>query len=172
MASPTKRFYDGGKPGRRTVTSPYSASANLVRKQFHVRIPLGTGAVSTQTALLGIVPTSGGKVTAVSVVKQATVTGTSLTADVKQRSADGSTSTSVLNAAIDVKAATNNAASAGTLSGTAANLALTAGNALEVVVTASSITAGPGDLFVLVEWVPAEDTKSSGVYTSGKDLGA
>lgn len=164
-------FFDGGKPGRRTTLSSKSLCTNVGKRTVARVLPLGTGAVSTATYLLGVVPVAG-KVLGIQFVGQAAVTGTSITAEVLVRSADGNSTTTLQASATDVKitASTDETVLAATLTATTANLTLTANAVLEVMITASSITAGPGDVIVQVVYLPAEQTRSAG--TNGFEIGA
>jgi hypothetical protein len=164
-------FYDGGKAGRRTAVTPKSMSANAVKRPLNRVLPLGTGAVSTATYLLPPMPVAG-KVVAIHYVGAAAVTGTSITAEVAKRAADGNSTTTLQASATDVKitSSTDNTLLSATLTATTANLTCTAGTVLQVTITASSITAGPGDLAVQVVYVPSEDTRSSNTFSIGADL--
>lgn len=164
-------FYEGGKPGRRTAVSPKSLSQYAALRPLQVRVPLGTGAVSTQTILLGIMPASGGKVQSIKFAGQAAVTGTSITAEVFKRSADGNSTTTLQASATDIKltASTDEVALSATLTATTADRTVAGGLVLECTITCSSITAGPGDLIIDVEFVPSEDS-TSGSISTGADL--
>jgi hypothetical protein len=121
-----------------------------------VVLPLGTGAVSTQTKAIAVVPKNC-RVTGIRLTGSAGVTGTSITAEVHARTAAGAAGNTLQSAATDVKFANEAAARTGvaaSLTATKANLLLRAGQMLQVVVTASSITAGPGDVVVTVLYEP------------------
>lgn len=116
-------------------------------------VALGTGAVATQTKIVCAVPKKA-KIKAINLYGQAAVTGTSVTAEVFARTAAGAAGNS-LNTAKDIKFASATAAKAGvgaTLTTTLANRNLAEGQLLEVVITASAITAGPGDVLVVIEY--------------------
>lgn len=118
-------------------------------------IALGTSSVSTQSKLVGVVRKKL-RITAIKVYGQAAVTGTSISAIVYARTTAGAAG-NALNSALSIKfasAAAAKAGSAATLTTTKANLVLSPGQLLEVTFTASSITAGPGDVVVDVEYEP------------------
>jgi len=171
MADALGTFYNGGKPGRRTAVTPKSLSANAAKRSIQRVISLGTGSVTTATYLVGIMPVKG-KVVRIDFAGQAAVTGTSLTADVRKLSSDGNTATTLQSAATDIKltASTDEVAQAASLTATVANRTVDANLVLEVVITASSITAGPGDLVVNVVYVPVEDSESNNTIEIGADL--
>lgn len=119
-------------------------------------VALGTGAVATQTKILFRTPYKG-RVQGIKIQSQAAVTGTSITAEVFARTVAGAAGNTLQSAAADVKFASEAAAKAGidaTLTGTEANLDLSAEQLIEVVITATSITAGSGDLLVSLELAP------------------
>lgn len=119
-------------------------------------VALGTGAVSTQTVAVGRIPLKS-RVKAIRAVGQGAVTGTSITAEVFARTTAGAAGNTLQSAATDVKFASQAAARTGvaaSLTATLANLDLAAGQLLEAVITASSVTAGPGDLVIEVELEP------------------
>ena len=132
------KFYEGGKGSIQGV------------------VALGTGAVSTQTKIIGVVPKKA-RVTGIRYYVQAAATATALTAQVFARTAAGAAGND-LNAdtSIDVAdAATGKTGIETTLESTNPDhLWLAEGQLLEVVVTASSATAGPGDLLVEIEFEP------------------
>lgn len=166
------KFFEGAKPGRRTAVTPKSLSANAVKRTVRQTIVLGTGAVSTQTKLVGTIPVAG-KIQSITFVGQAAVTGTSITAEVFARTAAGAAGNTLQSAAKDIKFASAGAALTGTaasLTATTANLTLAAGQAFEVVFTATSITAGPGDVSVEIVFVPSEDSESANAISMGVDL--
>lgn len=158
MANKALPMVRGGAKADGCVT-PKSLSLQSAKRQISRVVSLGTGAVSTATYLVGIMPVAG-KVTGISYMGQAAVTGTSITADSKGLSADGNTSTTLQSAATDIKltASTDEVAQAASLTATTANLTLAAGAGIECVITATSITAGPGDLVIQITYVPTEDT--------------
>lgn len=119
-------------------------------------IPLGTGAVSTQTKIIGAVPKNM-RVTAIKFYPQAAATATALTAQVFARTAAGATGNDLCaDTSIDVAdAATGKAGVSATLESTnPEHLNLDRGQLLEVVVTADTVSAGPGDVLVAVEYEP------------------
>lgn len=119
-------------------------------------VALGTGAVSTATKIIGVVPKKA-RVTSIRIYQQADITGTSLTAEVFARTTAGATGNTLQSAAtsLDVAdAAAGKAGQAASLTATTANLHLSEGQLLEVTFTASSVTAGPGDVLVEVEFEP------------------
>lgn len=118
-------------------------------------VPLGTGAVTTQTKIVAAVPKKF-KVTAINLYGQAAVTGTSITAEVFARTAAGAAGNSLCTAR-SIAFASAEAGKAGvgaTLTATLADRNLAEGQLLEVVITATSITAGPGDVLVVIEYDP------------------
>jgi hypothetical protein len=172
MADAYGTFYNGAKPGRRTAVTPNSLSANAGLRTISRVLPLGTSTVTTATYIVGLVPTGGGKVTAINFAGQAAVTATTLTAEVKAIPADGGTSVTLQSAATSIKLTTSNddEAVAGALTATTANLTLVAGQVIEVVITADTCSAGPGDLLVQVEYFPVEDSESSNAISIGADI--
>lgn len=118
-------------------------------------IALGTSTVTTGTHLVGFAHVKG-RIKAVRFGGQGAVTGTSLTAEVKKVSADGDTSTSLQSAAKDIKltTSTDETELEASLSTTAGALDVLKGQLFEVVITADSVTAGPGDVVVEVEIEP------------------
>lgn len=118
-------------------------------------VALGTGAVATQARLLGTTPRRM-KVIAINFVGAAAVTGTSLTGMVRYRSADGNSTTDLMSAAKDLKitSSNDNVEQQGVLA--TSGLTVPAGRAVECVFTATSITAGPGDVVVQVVCVPVQ----------------
>jgi hypothetical protein len=88
--------------------------------------------------------------------QQATV-GTSLTAEVFARTLAGAAGNTLQSAATDVAFATAAAAKTGvaaSLTATPANLRLSENQLLEVVLTATAITTGPGEFVTKVEFEP------------------
>lgn len=121
-----------------------------------VALPLGVGAVSTQTKVVASVPKNC-VVKAIRFYGQGAVTGTSITAEVFARTSAGAAGNTLQSAATSVAFATAAAGKTGvaaSLTATAANLRLNEDRLLEVVVTATSITVGPGDLLVAIEFEP------------------
>lgn len=166
-----KSQYEGGRPGRRTATTPKSISSQALKRQVSHVLALGTSSVSTQTKLVGIMPVEG-KVVGISYAGQAAVTGTSLTANVQKLSADGNTATSLQASATDIKltASTDEVQQDAALTATTANLTVAAGSVLQVVITADTVSAGPGDLVVEITYVPTEDVKVASEIETGADL--
>lgn len=116
---------------------------------------LGTGAVTTQTKIVGVVPKDL-KVKDIRFYGQAAVTGT-LTAEVFARTSAGAAGNTLQSAATDIafaSAAAGKTGVAASLTDTVANLSIDEDQLIEVVVTATSVTAGPGDLGVKVEFEP------------------
>lgn len=123
-------------------------------RSVRVVLPLGTGAVATQTKLVGISEV-GGRIKAVRFAGQGAVTATSLVAKVQKLSADGDTATDVSSDRdIKLTAATDQTALSGTLSTVAGVLDIKRGTLFRVVITADACTVGPGDLAVEVEVEP------------------
>jgi len=117
---------------------------------------LGTGAVSTQTKIVGCVPQNC-RVIGVRYYGQAAPTATALTAQTYARTTAGATGNSLQSAATDIDFASAAAAKAGTAASTTAtyaNLRLDEGQLLEVTVTATACTGGPGDLLVEIDYEP------------------
>lgn len=119
-------------------------------------IALGTGSVSTQTKIVGSIPKKC-RITGIRFYGQAAVTGTSLTAQVHARTTAGAAGNDLCSAK-DIKFASAAAAKTGvaaTLESTnPEHLNLDEDQLLEVVITATSITAGPGDLLAEIEFQP------------------
>jgi hypothetical protein len=155
--------YEEFAGGSGRAVTPYSLSKNAGLRQKSRMISLGTGAVSTRTDLVGRLPTGGCKVVGIYFTGTDAVTGTGLTAEVKKLSADGNTATTLQASAVDLKltASTDEVPQAATLTAATTDLTLASGAVLQVVFTASSITAGPGDVEVLVEYVPVEDARQT-----------
>ena len=119
-------------------------------------IPLGTGAVSTQTKVVGSIPKHC-LVTGIRFYAQAGPTATSLTAEVFARTRAGATGNSLQASATDIDFASAAAAKTGiaaTLSATPAYLRLVENQILEVTVTSNTTSAGPGDLLVEIQYEP------------------
>lgn len=121
------------------------------RKQTYQRVvALGTGSVSTQTAAVAHVRRRG-VVTGFRVYGQSAPTAGTLTAQLQKRTA-GASAVSISNA-VDIDFASGTAALAGVAGTlTASAVALAEDDLLEVVITAATATAGPGDLTVSVEY--------------------
>lgn len=119
-------------------------------------VALGTGAVTTQTKIIGAVPKKC-RVTDIRYYVQAAATATALTAQVFARTTAGATGND-LNAdtSIDVAGAATGKTGIDTVleSTNPEHLHLDEGQLLEVVVTADTASAGPGDLLVEVEFEP------------------
>lgn len=119
-------------------------------------IPLGTGAVSTQTKVVGSVPRDC-RVVGIRMYGQAAPTATALTAQVFARTTAGAAGND-LCADKDIDFASAAAAKAGvaaTLESTnPEHLNLSENQLLEVVVTADTCSAGPGDLLVEIDFEP------------------
>lgn len=118
--------------------------------------PLGTGAVSTLTFIAGCVPRDM-RVVGITYYGQDAPTATALTAELFARTTAGAAGNTLQSAATDIDFATQAAARAGvaaSLTTTGANLNLDEGQLLECTVTATSCTAGPGDLLVEVDFEP------------------
>ena len=129
----------------------YGGGAN---QSLQRTIPLGTGSVTTQTRIVGVIPRNC-RVKRVRFAGQGAVTGTTLTAQVVARTRTGGAGVNLLTAALDVKFGTEAAARvgvAGTLS--AAGSRPDEDQLVEVTLTAASITGGPGDFVVEVEFAP------------------
>lgn len=121
-----------------------------------VVIPLGTGAVSTQTKVVGVVPKHC-RVTGVRFHGQAQVTATSLVAEVFARTRAGAAGATLQSATANIKfgsAALAKAGVAASLTATQEDKRLVENQLLEVVITADTCTAGPGDLVVEVQYTP------------------
>jgi len=119
-------------------------------------VVLGTGAVSTQTKIVGSIPQKC-RVVGIRFYGQAGPTATTLTAQVYARTTSGATGNSLQSAATDIDFASAAAAKTGvaaSLTTTYANLRLTENQLLEVTVTASGCSAGPGDLLVEIDYEP------------------
>lgn len=125
----------------------FRGSPRIIRRT----LPLGTGAVSTGTFLLGFSEVKG-RVTAIRYGGQAAVTGTAITAEVKKTSTDGNTDTTLQSAATDIKltASTDETKIAASLTTTQQDLNINKDQLLQVVITCTAITAGPGDVVVEV----------------------
>ncbi len=123
---------------------------------FNAIIPLGIGAVTTQTKLVGAIPKNC-RIIGIQYQGQAAVTGTSLTAEAFLRTAAGAAGATLQSAATSIAFASAAAAlssSDAAMTATPANRVAVEGRAVEVVITATAITAGPGDLAVTVRFEP------------------
>ena len=119
-------------------------------------IPLGTGAVSTQTKIVGAVPKNF-VLESVAFYGQAGVTATTLTAQVYARTRAGAAGKTVQSAAADIDFASAALAKTGVAAGLTTTLAdqrLDNWQLLEVVITANTCSAGPGDLLVDITFKP------------------
>lgn len=118
-------------------------------------IPLGTGAVTTQTKIVGLIPKNC-VVQGVRYYGQAAVTATGLTADTYIRTAAGAAGSSVQSAAVSIAFASAAAAKTGTAATltTGAAVRPNENQLVEVVITATVCSAGPGDLLVEVAFAP------------------
>lgn len=118
-------------------------------------LSLGTGAVSTQTKIVGLIPKNC-VVTGVRYHGQAQVTATGLTADVYVRTAAGAAGSSVQSAAKSVAFASAAAAKTGVAATmtTGAAVRPNENQLVEVVITADTCSAGPGDLLVEIAFAP------------------
>lgn len=119
-------------------------------------VQLGTGAVSTQTVALFKIPRNA-VVKGIRYYGNAAPTASALTAEMYARTAAGAAGVSLQSAATDIDFASAAAAKAGvaaSLSATAANLRPAEDRLIEVVITATSCTAGPGDLVCALEFDP------------------
>lgn len=119
-------------------------------------VPLGTGAVTTQTKIVGSVPRNC-RIVGIRFYAQAGPTATTLTAQVYARTTAGATGNSLQSAATDIdfaSAATAKTGIAASTTTTYGNLRLAENQLLEVTITASGCSAGPGDLLVEIDWEP------------------
>lgn len=119
-------------------------------------VALGTGAVTTQTRIVGSVPQNA-RLVGIRFYGQAAVTGTTLTAEVFARTAAGAAGVTLQSAATDIKFASAAAAKTGvaaSLTATASDLRPAENQLLEVVFTATAITVGPDDLLVEIDYEP------------------
>lgn len=122
-------------------------------------VALGTGSVATQTRIVGVVPKKM-RVKNIRFHAQAVATGTTptLTAEVFARTSAGAAGNTLQSAATNIifaDAAAAKAGSAASLTATTANLDLAEPQLIEVVVTAGgTVSAGPGDLLVEIEFEP------------------
>lgn len=118
-------------------------------------IPLGTGAVSTQTKIVGSMPKYG-RVLGIRMYGQAAVTATSLVAEVFARTKAGATGLTLQTAPVDIEFTTEALAKAGVAVALESepNVRLLQDQLVEVVITADTCNAGPGDLLVEIEYEP------------------
>lgn len=117
---------------------------------------LGVSSVADVNKVVGTVPFRL-RVTSVKVYQQADITGTGLTMDLFARTTAGAAGNSLLASTVSLDVANAAAGKAGqsaTLSATKSNLILSKGQMLEAVFDATSVTAGPGDVTVVVEFTP------------------
>lgn len=129
----------------------YRSSPQILRRV----LPLGTGAVTTATYLLGAQKIKG-RITDIRFYGQSAVTGTSLTAEVFKVATDGNSTTTLQSAATDVKitASTDGTKLAASLTATKGDLDILKDQLLQVVITANTVGTGPGDLVVEVVYDP------------------
>lgn len=117
-------------------------------------LALGTGAVSTATFIVGSM-NKHGRVGSIRFYGQATVTATSLTAEVFARTSAGASGISLQSAATDITFDSGALAKTGVAAALAnAALSLREDQLLEVVITADTCSAGPGDLLVEIGFEP------------------
>lgn len=119
-------------------------------------VPLGAGAVTTQTKVVGVVRRDM-RVKGIRFHGQVAPTATALTAEVRARPTSGGAAVTLQSAATNIDFATDAAALAGveaSLTATYANRDLDQDQLLEVTITADTVSAGPGDLLVSVEYEP------------------
>lgn len=133
----TSAFYEGGKGSVQGVAA------------------LGTGAVSTQTKIVGTIPKKC-RVTSIRFYGQSAPTASALTAQVHARTAAGAAGNDLCSAtSLDTTAALLKAGVEATLESTnPEHLVLDEGQLLEVVFTADTVNPGPGDVLVEVEFEP------------------
>lgn len=128
-----------------------------LKQRLQHAVPLGTGAVSTQTRAVGVIRRKC-RVKSITFHGTAAPTATALTAEVFARTTAGATGNTLQSAATDIDFASAAAAKAGvaaSLTATGENLVLEEGQLVEVTVTADTASAGPGDLVVDIEYEPA-----------------
>ena len=119
-------------------------------------IALGTGAVSTQTKIVGSVPRKC-HVVGVRFYGQSAPTAATFTAEVFARTRAGAAGKTLQSAASDIDFASAAAAKTGVaaaLTATGADLNLLEDQLYEVVITATTVTVGPGDLLVEIDFEP------------------
>jgi hypothetical protein len=118
-------------------------------------VPLGTSTVTTQTKVIGSIAKYS-RVTGIRFYGQDAVTATSLTAEVFARTKAGATGLTLQASATDIEFASEAIAKAGVVAVIASepNVRLLENQLIEVVVTADTCSAGPGDLLVEVELSP------------------
>lgn len=117
---------------------------------------LGTGAVSDVTRVVAVAPCKM-RVTSIKLYADNDITGTDLTVDVLARTAAGAAGSTLLSAAVSINVADQAAARAGvstTLTATLANRIVAEGQLIEAFFDATSVTAGPGDVAVVIKGVP------------------
>lgn len=136
------------------MTYSYSHFFEGGKNALQAAIPLGTGAVSTQTKIVGALPKNA-RILAIRFYAQAAPTATALTAEVFARTTAGAAGNTLQAAATDIDFATAAAAKTGVdadLVADTADLLLDQDQLIEVVVTADTVSAGPGDLLVAIEY--------------------
>lgn len=122
-------------------------------------VALGTGAVTTQTRVVGVVPKKL-RVSGIRIYQQGDIAGTTptLTAEVYARTTAGAAGNSLQSSTVNMDVADAAAGKAGqdaSLTTTEANLDLAEGQLIEVVFTAGgTVSTGPGDVLVEIEFVP------------------
>lgn len=119
-------------------------------------LPLGAGAVTTQTRVVGCVPRNC-RVVGIRFYGQDAPTATSLTAEVFARTTAGAAGVTLQSAATDIDFASQAIALAGVdaaLTATVTDLHLEEGQLLECVVTANTVNPGPDDLLVEIDFEP------------------
>lgn len=118
-------------------------------------VGLGTGAVVTQTVIVGVIPKNA-RVTAIRFHGQSAVTATSLTAECFARTTAGGTGLTLQDSATNIAFASAAAAKAG-VAGTIAgepNVRPGENQLIEAVLTADTCSVGPGDLAIEVQYEP------------------
>lgn len=119
-------------------------------------IPLGTGAVTTQTKIVGSLPKHS-IVKGIRFYAQSAPTATALTAEVFARTRAGATGLTLQSAATDIDFASAALAKTGiaaSLSALPVNLRPKEDQLLEVTVTSTTTNPGPGDLLVEIAYEP------------------
>jgi hypothetical protein len=116
---------------------------------------LGTGAVTTQTRVVAVVPKRM-RVKRIRFFGQSATTATSLTVQVFARTTAGATGNDLTGATdIDLTAAALKAGVVAVLEATnPEHLNLVDGQLIEATITADTCSAGPGDLLTVVEFEP------------------
>lgn len=119
-------------------------------------ISLGTGGVGTGTFPIGRVPKRC-RIVRIRINGTAVVVGTSLTAMVRVWNTAATVTSDLLAAAADIKFTTATAARLGLVPALHADQArrdAVDGQIVDCVITATAITAGPGEVLVEVEFAP------------------